>query len=66
VDTLSAGAESVSFCTQQLSGITSNQTAINDCASKVAGMTKDKAASTIPDTLTGVASWLGLSILSLK
>ncbi len=63
VDTLSAGAESVSFCTGQLSGITSNSTVIDKCAAKVAGMTKDQAAAAIPNTLDGVLSWLGLTDL---
>jgi membrane-bound lytic murein transglycosylase B len=66
VDTLAAGAESANFCASQLAGITSSSTAINACAAKVAGMTKDQAASAIPNTLSGVASWLGLSLLSLQ
>ncbi|MGN6128777.1 MAG: lytic murein transglycosylase [Nocardioidaceae bacterium] len=61
VDTLSAGAESVSFCAGQLSSLTSNATVVNACAAKVAGMTKDQAAAAIPNTLQGVLSWLGLT-----
>jgi membrane-bound lytic murein transglycosylase B len=65
VDTLSAGAESVSFCTQQLSGMTmpalvAKDTVINKCADKVAGMTKTQAATAIPNTVTALLSWLGL------
>jgi Transglycosylase SLT domain len=65
VDTLSAGAEAASFCAGQLAGITSSSTAINGCAAKVAGMTKAQASSVIPNTLAGVAAWLGLSPLGL-
>jgi hypothetical protein len=65
VDTLSAGAEATSFCAGQLAGITSSSTAINGCAAKVAGMTKAQASSAIPNTLAGVAAWLGLSPLGL-
>jgi len=65
VDTLSAGAESVNFCAGQLSGMSmpplvSKSTAINKCAAKVAGMTKDQAAAAIPNTVTALLSWLGL------
>jgi membrane-bound lytic murein transglycosylase B len=67
VDTLSAGAEAVNFCSGQLSGLLgglppliSSTTVVNNCAAKVTGMTKDEAASAIPNTLAGVLAWLGL------
>ncbi len=66
VDTLSTTTQAVSFCTSHLPDLSSlsssNQTTvINDCAAKVKGMTKDKAASVIPSTLDGVLKWLGLT-----
>jgi membrane-bound lytic murein transglycosylase B len=63
VDTLSAGAEAVNFCSAQLAGITSDSTVVNKCAAKVAGMTKDDAAAVIPKTLGALLNWLGLPSL---
>ncbi|MGZ4580399.1 MAG: lytic transglycosylase domain-containing protein [Nocardioidaceae bacterium] len=65
VDTLAAGQESVNFCAAQLQGITDNQDVINKCAAKVAGMTKSQAAAAIPDTLAGVAAWLGMTVADI-
>jgi membrane-bound lytic murein transglycosylase B len=61
VDTLSSGAEAVSFCASQLAGITDDSTVISKCAARVSGKTKDQAAAMIPNTLSGVLAWLGLS-----
>jgi hypothetical protein len=65
VDTISSGTEAVSFCTAQLSGITSDSTAINRCAEKIVGLTNTKAAALIPNTASGVATWLGMSLTEL-
>jgi hypothetical protein len=70
VATISAGAEAVAFCSSHLPDLSSpstdgQSTVINGCAAKIAGMTSDQAAAAIPDTLTGVVSWLGLSMSSL-
>jgi hypothetical protein len=67
VDTLSAGAESLAFCTTQVPDLatlstSAQQTVLDGCAAKVAGMTKAAAADAIPNTLPGVLSWLGLSL----
>jgi membrane-bound lytic murein transglycosylase B len=60
VKTISAGAEAVSFCTTQLSGLTANSQVIDACAARIAGLTAEQAAAAIPDTLSGVLDWLGL------
>lgn len=60
VDTLSSLSEAVSFCADQLSGLTSNTQMIDKCAAKVLGKTKDQAAAAIPNTLGAVLTWLGL------
>ncbi|MGH3445055.1 MAG: lytic transglycosylase domain-containing protein [Nocardioidaceae bacterium] len=70
VETISSGSEAVSFCTSRLPDLSSlsssgQTTVVDDCAAKIAGMTPDKASSTIPGTLTGVVSWLGLSLTDL-
>ncbi|HET7387764.1 MAG TPA: lytic murein transglycosylase [Nocardioidaceae bacterium] len=70
VDTISAGAEAVGFCTSHLPSLSTlssdgTSTVINDCAAKIVGMTPDQASSAIPDTLTGVISWLGLTLTDL-
>ncbi len=66
VDTISAGAEAVSFCTANLPDLSplgaADQTkVVNACADKIAGMTKPQAQDAIPNTLTGVLEWLGLT-----
>ena len=65
VDTISAGTEAVNFCKANLPDLSGlvlvdPSTVVNGCADKIAGMTKQKAADTIPNTLAGVLSWLGL------
>jgi membrane-bound lytic murein transglycosylase B len=65
IDTISAGSEAVSFCTSRLSGITSSSTVVNACADKITGMTPDQATAAIPNSLSAVLSWLGLSGLGL-
>ena len=66
VDTISTTQEAVSFCTAHLPDLSSlsssdQQTVINGCAAKIIGMTPDQASAAIPDTLTGVLNWLGLT-----
>ena len=66
VDTISTTQEAVSFCTAHLPDLSplssaDQQTVINDCAAKIIGMTPDQASAAIPDTLTGVLNWLGLT-----
>jgi hypothetical protein len=67
-DVISAGSEAVNFCQSQLSGIISKlpqsgqNTIISKCAGKIVGMTKDQAAAAIPNTLTAVLAWLGLTL----
>ena len=66
VDTIGSTQQAVSFCTSHLPDLSSlssadQQTVISDCASKIVGMTTDQAAKAIPDTLTGVLNWLGLT-----
>ena len=70
VATISAGAEAVSFCSSHLPSLSTlspagQSTVVNGCAAKIAGMTNDQAAAAIPNTLTGVVGWLGLSMASL-
>jgi hypothetical protein len=66
VDTISAGTEAVNFCKANLPDLgklspADQQTVIQDCAAKIAGMTKPQAADAIPNDLTGVLQWLGLT-----
>ena len=63
VDTIGSIAEATSFCSSQLAGITSDGTVISKCAERVNGQTKTDAAAMIPNTLSGVLSWLGLPSL---
>jgi len=63
--TLNQLGETSSFCTQQLqaAGLSGSalDTAVPKCAAKVGDMTKEQAASAIPNTLQGILDWLGLS-----
>jgi hypothetical protein len=67
-DVISGGSEAVNYCASQLSGIigglpqSGQNTIINKCAGKIAGMTKDQASAAIPNTLSGVLAWLGLTL----
>ena len=63
VDTIGSIAEATSFCGSQLAGITGDATVISKCAERVNGQTKTDAAAMIPNTLSGVLSWLGLPSL---
>jgi Transglycosylase SLT domain len=63
VDTIGSIAEATSFCSSQLAGITGDATVISKCAERVNGQTKTDAAAMIPNTLSGVLSWLGLPSL---
>jgi membrane-bound lytic murein transglycosylase B len=63
VETLDTIAEATTFCANQLAGITSDSTVINQCAQRVVGKTVDEAAALIPNTLAAVLSWLGLPSL---
>ena len=51
------------FVANELAGITSDSTVINQCAQRVVGKSVDEAAALIPNTLAAVLSWLGLPSL---
>ena len=63
VETLDTIAEATTFCANELAGITSDSTVINQCAQRVVGKSVDEAAALIPNTLAAVLSWLGLPSL---
>jgi hypothetical protein len=64
VDTIDSIAEATSFCSSQLAGIQGiTGDVISKCAERVNGKAKTDAAAMIPNTLSGVLSWLGLPAL---
>jgi len=64
VNTLSTLTQALDFCNSQFATIPDPlhllDAARSKCASRVQGMTPTDAAALIPNTLTGILSWLGL------
>jgi membrane-bound lytic murein transglycosylase B len=64
VDTLNSLAAALDFCNSQMATVPDPlhllDAAKKKCATRVEGMTKDDAASVIPNTLKAILSWLGL------
>jgi hypothetical protein len=65
VDTLATLTEALDFCNSQFATIPDPlhllDAAKSKCATKVQGMTEGDAAAVIPNTLTSILAWLGLS-----